>query len=416
MNPYIAILIAILLNSSLGFAQTLDGYFKIAAENNPGLQAVYNEYEAALQKVPQVSTLPDPTFSFGYFISPVETRVGPQQAKFSLTQMFPWFGTLKAQGDAAVLMAEAKFQNFIDARNKLFFRMASAYYPLYELNDWISIEQENISILESYKNISTQKFENGTGTMVDVLRVDIMLKDAQTKLSILSDKEKPLLTTFNRLLNRPENEIVLISDSLEAENLSEYIRKDSLIDANPNLKALDLKVQAGKAAGIAAQKQGLPKIGLGLDYVIVGERSDITLTDNGKDIFMPMVSVSIPIFRKKYTASVKEAQLMQESYANQKQEVTNTLISEYELVWFQVQQQLQLLALYEQQVQTSQQSLNLLYASYGNSGKEFEEVLRMQQQLLKYRKMSATALTQYQVAVAKINYITSKTYYDEPNR
>ncbi len=416
MKPYLVILMAMLLCSSLGFAQTLDDYFKIAAENNPGLQAVYNEYEAALQKVPQVSTLPDPTFSFGYFISPVETRVGPQQAKFSLTQMFPWFGTLKAQGDAAVLMAEAKFQNFIDARNKLFFRVASAYYPLYELNDWISIEQENISILESYKNISTQKFESGTGTMVDVLRVDIMLKDAQTNLNILRDKERPLIIAFNRLLNRSGNEIVEISNSMKAETPADNFGKDSLIASNPLLKALDLKREANKGAELAARKQGLPKLGVGLDYVMVGERNDMVIPDNGKDILMPMVSVSIPIFRGKYNAAVKEAQLMQESYTNQKQEVTNMLISEYEMVWFQVQQQLQLLSLYEQQVQTSQQSLNLLYASYGNSGKEFEEVLRMQQQLLKYRKMSATALTQYQVAVAKMNYITSKTYYDEPNR
>jgi outer membrane protein TolC len=406
----------LLLCSSLGFAQTQDDYFKIAAENNPGLQAVYNEYEATLQKVPQVSSLPDPTFSFGYFISPVETRVGPQQAKFSLTQMFPWFGTLKAQGDAAVLMADAKFQNFIDARNKLFFQVASAYYPLYELNDWIRIEQDNISILETYKTIATKKFEAGSGSMADVLRVDIMLKDAQTNLNILRDKEKPLVTTFNKLLNRSGNEIVEISNSLKAETPADNFRKDSLIASNPKLKALDLKREANKGAELAARKQGLPKLGVGLDYVMVGERNDMVIPDNGKDILMPMVSVSIPIFRGKYNASVKEAQLMQESYTNQKQEVTNMLISEYEMVWFQVQQQLQLLSLYEQQVQTSQQLLNLLYASYGNSGKEFEEVLRMQQQLLKYRKMSATALTQYQVAVAKINYITSKTYYDEPNR
>ena len=410
MRKYIAILIAMLFYSSLSFAQTLEDYYKIAAENNPGLQAMYKEYEAALQKVPQVSTLPDPTFSFGYFISPVETRVGPQQAKFSLTQMFPWFGTLKAQGDAAALMAEAKFQNFIDARNKLFLQVASAYYPLYELKDWIRIEQENISILESYKTIANQKFKNGKGSMVDVLRVDIMLKDAQTNLSILRDKEKPLLTSFNKLLNRPETDLVPINDSLKAETLAENFRKDSLIAANPKLKALDLKFQSVEAAELAAQKQGLPKLGVGLDYVMVGERVDVSIPDNGKNVFMPMVSVSIPIFRAKYRASVKEAQLMQESYTLQKQEVANSLISEYETAWFQVQQQLQLLSLYDEQIQTTQQSLNLLFTSYGNSGKEFEEVLRMQQQLLKYRKMSASALTQYQISVERINYLTSKTY------
>ncbi len=409
MIRYIAILIATLLFSSLSFAQTLDDYFKIAAENNPGLQAMHKEYEAALQKVPQVSTLPDPTFSLGYFISPVETRVGPQQAKFSLTQMFPWFGTLKAQGNVAALMAEAKFQNFIDARNRLYFQVASAYYPLYELKDFVRIEQENISILESYKTIATQKFKNGTGTMVDVLRVDIMLKDAQTNLSILRDKEKPLLTTLNKLLNRSENEPVQISDTLKSVILLDNYRKDSLIVANPKLKALDLKLQASQAAEIVAQKQGLPKLGIGLDYVLVGERTDISMPDNGKNVLMPMVSISIPIFRAKYNASVKESQLMQESYTLQKQEVTNTLFSEYEMVWFQVQQQLQLISLYQQQIQTSQQSLNLLFTSYGNSGKEFEEALRMQQQLLKYQKMSATALVQYHIAVERINYLTSKS-------
>ncbi|HRX69341.1 MAG TPA: TolC family protein [Tenuifilaceae bacterium] len=410
MIRYIAILIATLLFSSLSFAQTLDDYFKIAAENNPGLQAMHKEYEAALQKVPQVSTLPDPTFSLGYFISPVETRVGPQQAKFSLTQMFPWFGTLKAQGNVAALMAEAKFQNFIDARNRLYFQVASAYYPLYELKDFVRIEQENISILESYKTIATQKFKNGTGTMVDLLRVDIMLKDAQTNLSILRDKEKPLLTTLNKLLNRSENEPVQISDTLKSVILLDNYRKDSLIVANPKLKALDLKLQASQAAEIVAQKQGLPKLGIGLDYVLVGERTDISMPDNGKNVLMPMVSISIPIFRAKYNASVKESQRMQESYTLQKQEVTNTLFSEYEMVLFQVQQQLQLISLYQQQIQTSQQSLNLLFTSYGNSGKEFEEALRMQQQLLKYQKMSATALVQYHIAVEKINYITSKSY------
>lgn len=410
MKNHIATLLAMLLCSSMSFAQTLDDYFKIAAENNPGLQAVYKEYEVALQKVPQVSSLPDPTFSFGYFISPVETRVGPQQAKFSLTQIFPWFGTLKAQNKAATLLAEAKFQSFIDARNKLYLQVASAYYPLYELKEWILIEQENIRILESYKTIANQNFKNGKGTMVDVLRVDIMLKEAQTNLEILQQKNKPLITNFNKLLNRPENETVLINDSLSAEILSNNFRKDSLIAANPTLKALEVKLQASKAAELAVQKQGLPKLGVGFDYVIVGERTDMVVPDNGKDILMPMVSVSIPIFRGKYNASVKEAQLMQESYTHQKQEVANSLISEYEMVWFQVQQQLQLLSLYEQQIETSQQSLNLLITSYGNSGKEFEEVLRMQQQLLKYRKMSATAITQYQIAVAKINYLTSKGY------
>ena len=404
------VVIILLTLSFAANAQTLEDYFQIAAENNPGLQAKYKDFEAALQKVPQVSSLPDPTFSFGYFISPVETRVGPQRAKFSLSQMFPWFGTLAAKADAASLMAEAKYQAFLDARNRLYYRVSEAYYPLIELKRLKAIEQQNIEILQSYKTIANSKFKNGVSPMTDVLRVDIMLKDAQTNLGILNKKVKPLLTIFNNLLNRDENEDVVLQDTMSMEELPENFRRDSLLTNNPMLNAIDLKQQASEKSELAAQRQGLPSFGVGLDYALVGKRTDMDVADNGKNAFMPMVSVSIPIFRKKYRAAEKEAQLMQEQYSFQKEETINSLTSGYESIWFQIQQQNDLIDLYEAQILETEQTLNLLFSAYGNSGQDFEEVLRMQQQLLKYEKMKAMAETQYQTALAKLNYITAKTY------
>lgn len=403
------IIALLLLFSCLGLqAQTLEDYFKIASDNNPDLLSQYKEFEAALEKVPQVSTLPDPSISFGYFISPVETRVGPQNARFSLTQMFPWFGTLKAQGNAATLMAEARYQSFLDAKNKLYFEISTAYFPLYELREWMKIEEGNIAILESYKAISNSKFKNGNGTLVDVLRVDIMLKEAVTNLGILNKKEMPLLASFNKLLNRNEIEPVIIADTIEIDPLSLGNSKDSLVVDHPLLNSLELKIKASEASEYAAIKQGLPRFGLGLDYVMVGERTDMALPDNGKDVLMPMVTVSLPIFRGKYKAAVKESQLMQESYSLQKTETTNSLNSNYEMALFDIRQQTDLISLFDQQISESEQVLNLLFTSYGNSGKDFEEVLRMQQQLLKYDRLKITALSQYRIAQAKLNYITAK--------
>ena len=334
-------------------------------------------------------------------------------ARFSLSQMFPWFGTLKAQGDAATLMAEAKYQSFLDAQNKLYYDVSAAYFPLYELQEWIKIEERNVAILESYKTITNSKFKNGAGTMVDVLRVDIMLKESQTNLKILNKKSTPLLALFNKLLNRGELEPVIISDTLVIDPMSLAYAKDSLVVNHPLLNALELRIKAGEASERAANKQGLPKLGIGLDYIMVGERTDLapgvaTPPDNGKDAIMPMVSVTLPIFRRKYRAAVKEAQLMQESYTLQKTEVTNSLNSNYEMVLFDIRQQTDLISLFDQQIMESEQALNLLFRSYSNSGKDFEEVLRMQQQLLKYDKLKISALAQYQIAVAKLNYITAK--------
>jgi len=391
-----------------GSAQTLEEYFQIAAENNPGLEAKYKAFEAALERIPQANSLQDPTFSFGYFISPVETRVGPQRARFSLTQMFPWFGTLKASGDVAALNAEAQYQVFLDARNKLYYQVATAYYPLYELDKWIVLESENAEILKSYKTIATTRFENDQGTLVDVLRVDIMLKDALTNLEILRKKKQPLVTSFNKLLNREEYADVVVTDSLMATDLA--INRDSLLANNPVLDELEIRLEASKKQEVLAEKQGLPKLGVGLDYLIVSERSDMSVPDNGQNALMPMVTVGIPIFRGKYKSARKEAQLMQDSYSLQKEDRINQLISGYEIADFDRVKQMELLQLYDEQIAETQQVLNLLLSAYGNSGTEFEEVLRTQQQLLKYKKMKATAMMDYHVAVAKLNYLTAKKY------
>ena len=123
---------------------------------------------------------------------------------------------------------------------------------------------------------------------------------------------------------------------------------------------------------------------------------------------MPMVTLSLPIYRGRYKSAQKEARLMRESYTLQKEDVSNRLMSSYDMIWFEIQKQAELNALYDEQIQASEQSLHLLFTAYGNSGNDFEEVLRMQQQILKYKKMKASTLTEYYTAIAELDYLTSK--------
>lgn len=403
----------ILIISLLFFAfnakgQSINDYFIIAAENNPELKAKYKEFEASMQRIPQVSSLPDPNLSMGYFISPVETRLGPQNLRFSLSQMFPWFGTLKAQKNAATLMAESKYQAFLNTKNQLFSQVAAVYYPLYELVKLQNIEQENIKILESYKKIANAKFENGKGNLVDVLRVDIMMKDAQTNLEILNKKEPALTSWLNSILNQKYDEKIVVAQEMEVIELPLEYRKDS-IATNPLLQELELKKQASEVAVEVARKQGFPKLGLGLDYVLVGKGMN-NFPDSGKDIIMPMVTFSLPIFRKKYNAATNEAKLMQESYSFQKEAYENKLNGTYYKLIFELEKERDLLKLYEGQVLTLSKSLNLLLAYYSNANKDFEEVLRMQQELLKYKKMQLSSISTFYIKLAELDYLTAKQF------
>lgn len=405
-NVIILLLIGLQLEAK---AQMPKQYLQQAATNNPILKAKYAAFEAAMQRAARSNALPDPMLSFGYFIMPVETRVGPQRARFSLSQMFPWFGTLAAKKDMMTLQAEAKYQEFLDARNEVYYEVKKAWYPLYENKQILRLQEENIEILKTYKRLATTAFKNGKGSLSDALRTDIMIDMAATDIQLLKQQQKPLLVRFNTIINRPDTAAVIITGFLPAPIFSIDYRMDSLLYANPVLNAFDLRLQSARAEEKLVKKQGLPKFGIGMDYVIVGQRNDVTTLGNGNDVLMPMVSMSLPIFRGKYKSAIKEAQYTQDAISAKKQAFINELLSKYANAEYQLNKARELIKLYDQQIVTIKQVTDLLLTDYSNSGKNYEEVLRVQQQLLKYKVAKVKAIRDYYTAFAQLDYITSKS-------
>jgi hypothetical protein len=110
-------------------ASGLNNYLAYAALANPQLEAAFNRWKAALEMVTQAHTLPDPRFNYGYFIQEVETRVGPQEQRPGLSQMFPWFGKLKLRSEAAREGTNAALQQYEAAKLKLFDEVKWCYEP-----------------------------------------------------------------------------------------------------------------------------------------------------------------------------------------------------------------------------------------------------------------------------------------------
>lgn len=403
------VLLAVIGFHSTSVGQSLQNYCEQAAKNNPGLLAKYAVFEAALTRTSQVNALPDPSLSLGVFVSPVETRVGPQRARISLTQMFPWFGTLADKENAAALKAEAAYQEFINARGELFYKVAAAYYPLYEQEELVQLERNNIEILNSYKKLGTIQYENGKGAMTDVLRVDILLNEANIRLDLLEEIKFPLAAAFNRILNRPDSTPINLPDSLPFTPYSNEQLADSTFQNHPTISKLQKLEQASLANKEVARKMGYPSFGVGLDYAIVSKRDDMNLTDNGKDIIMPMVSLSIPVYRNKIVAAQKEAELTAKSFQQQQQEATNQLQIQYQWAVYRAMKKTDLLNLYKRQIEESKRIERLLTVAYGNSDQDFEEVLRIQQQVLQYERLYITTLTELCTTMAEIDYLTTKT-------
>lgn len=396
-------ILILLVHISAG-AQTLEEYLSMATDSNPGLKAKFLSYMAALEKVPQTAALPDPEVSFGYFVSPIETRVGAQEARFSAMQMFPWFGTLGAKKSVSVEIAKAKYDLFEQSRMDLIYQVKETYYALYELEKSTQITKRNLEILETYETLATTKFETGTGSMVDVLRIQMEIAELENSLLLFEDKHVPLTTAFNQYLNRDPNIKVVLSDTMEVIELmlNKKSLNDSILLQNEQLKSIDHMQKASEYSEKVAKKMGAPSLGLGLNYVIVSERTDVNVPNNGQDAFMPLISLKIPIYRRKYKAMKREASLNQQTWKNMGIEQRNLLQTQLEMAWVEYSDAGRRISLYQHQSETADQTQDILIEAYGTDGKDFEEILRVQRMLLQYELKIIKAMKDKNTAVAKI--------------
>lgn len=384
-----------------------EDYARTAMENNPGLKARHADYQAALQRVDQAGVLPDPDVSFGYVIAPDESTSEPMKLRFAISQMFPWIGTLKAENEVSHLTAQAGFHQYLAARDTLYYEVAAAYYPLLELMVYRQLERENKELMGTYKAMALARYENGTGSMAEVLQADIRLKDTETALDILDIKETALLTVFNKLLNRNPDEPVAFDSEPGSEPLPDIPGFQTPFSENPSLKAYELNVKAGEARERAVVKQSYPRFGIGLSYELAVENPD------AGDEVMAEISMSLPIFRKKYRASINEARFMRQSAAHEKEDLLNTLEARYAMTRFDMEQQRRMVSLYERQIQTLSQALDLRVTGYANTGKGFEDLLDTRSQLVDYGKMKVSAEIRYRMELARLNTLTGRTYGNE---
>jgi outer membrane protein TolC len=453
-----------------GLSQSLEEYLRIAAENNPELKAYFNEYLAAMEKVPQVGALPDPELSMGIFIQPMERFMGNQQADIQLMQTFPWFGMLKTQKDEASKMALARYELFRDARNSLFFQVKATWYELYRLEEEIRITEENLEILKQYERLALIRFQSaGTGGgssssgmsgnatmssgnstsstsstggmggsmnsgstsknsaksnssmnssasmgegksgMSDVLRVRIEIKELENTLALLRDSRVPLVAEFNQLLNRNFDERVSPVDSLTdtALPLERLAILDSITQNNPMLKMLDAEEQAYEAQKKIARLEGRPMLGAGVNYIPFSPRIEDGMPMGGNDMVMPMVRLTIPIYRKKYNALQKEAELRQLAVQQRRENTVNQLSTQWSSAMRDLDDANRRTRLYREQTDLAKQTLNLLMTSYATDGKDFEEVLRIQQQLLDYQLSLITAIADQHTTIATLEKLAA---------
>nr|WP_321232367.1 TolC family protein [uncultured Psychroserpens sp.] len=403
-RPYI--ILFTLSMFSFSNAQQLDILIDEALTNNPEIQTFELKYQVAKEKVNEANTLPNTQLGVGYFVSEPETRTGAQRFKISAKQMLPSFGAITARENYINALADAVYEDITIVKRKLVASVSQSYYNLYAIKEKQVVLDENIELLKTYEELALTSVEVGKASAVDVLRLQMRQNELEQLKQVLEQNYLAELTTFNKLLNRDKNTEVIIVNGLVMPFESELINSDNLA-LHPELLKYDKLYTSVEQSELLNQKESNPMLGFGLDYIAVSERPNIDFSDNGKDIIMPMVNVSIPIFNNKYKSKSKQNELKQQEILAQKESRLNTLET---LLDKAIKSSNSSRISYDTQTKNLKQAKDaetILVKSYETGIIDFNDVLDVQELQLKFQMNQIESIKNYYLQRTIINYLTN---------
>lgn len=292
----------------------LQSYIEAALESNPALEEALARYRGALQKVPQVTSLPDPMLSFTQFLRNPETRVGPQLNTLMLTQKFPWFGKLDLKGRVVFKEAAARYQVYRAGEREIIARVKRAFYDLSYVDRAAEISQEDQLLLEHYEELAQIRYSTGQGLQQAVIKIQAEITKIINRLKILDQQRVSLVARLNTLMDRSPEEplptvgpLALPQMTLNLEELYDLGERN-----RQELKAVMARIEKSEQSIDLAKKDYWPNVTLSAGMINVGGRNDpagllLPPPDNGKNAYSFSVGINIPIRRDKYNAGVLEA-------------------------------------------------------------------------------------------------------------
>lgn len=400
-----SILIGI-LTMGLTHAQTLESYIQQAETNNPEVQAFEIRYNISREKVLEADAFADTEVSAGVFVSEPETRTGAQKARFSVKQMIPWFGTITARENYANSLAEVDYLDIAITKRKLRLSVSQSYYRLYAIKEKQEVLNENIQLLKAYERLALTSVEVGKASAVDVLLLQIRQNELLEQKEVLMQEYLSERSVFNKLLNRESTLTLDLVDSLGI--VDEMEQPTSELELHPELEKYDRLYESVTQSELLNQKEANPNLGFGLDYIPVAERPGMDFSDNGKDILMPMVSLSIPIFNNKYKSRSVQNELRQDEINAQKtnrknllESILNTSMNNKEVARIRFNTQ-------TKNLNQARDAEEILIKNYETGTIDFNDVLDIQELQLKFQMNQIEAVKYYYSQMVVINYLTNQ--------
>lgn len=376
--------------------QQLETYIDEAIGNNPNIQAVEKQHAISTERISEVNTLPNTEFSGGYMVGDEMPMM--QQGEFSAMQMLPWFGTISAREKYATAMADADFVEIEIAKRKIAMDLSQSYYRLYEITKKQEVLDSNIQLLKVYEQMALTSVEVGQTSAVSVLRLQMRQNDLLERKLVLEQDYAAELTTFNKTMNRKEIAEISIVDTLTVPEKDIEIDFASL-SLHPELTKFEELNKVVSQADALNKKESAPDFGIGVEYMLYNE---------APNMLMPMVSVSIPIFNKKYKSISRQNKLRHEELDIQKQASENSLVAQLQTAVRSRNAARISLETQDKNLKQAQNATEILFKNYETGTIDFREVLDVQELQLQFQLNRIEAIGDYFKQTSIVDYFIGK--------
>ncbi len=341
---FIVLIAVLLLGSNLSFSEEkgekrviLSEIILEALDNNPQVKAAYGEWQAALEKIPQAKSLPDPMIGYARFGSSVETRLGPQRNKLSLSQQIPFFGKLSLKGKIAQHGASVIEEQYNKVKADVSLNVKEAYFSLYWFDKVIRISQEEKEVLKRLARIAQKKYETGKANQQDVLKIQLEVSKVEDKILRLKQGRQAVVTKLNSLLNRPPDssfgeveEPRTSPFEIEIERLYQLAQ-----ERRPELKKAENLIEKNQVSLKLTKKNYYPDFRIMFDYIDIGGGTT-THPKDGRNAWMGSIGINIPIWRKKLRAAEAEAALQLKASQEKHTDIKNKTLSSVNELYHEV--------------------------------------------------------------------------------
>jgi len=389
-----------------------DDYVRYALYHSPAVEAAYQRWLAASERLPQVGALPDPRLNFGFFLDEVETRTGPQQARLGVSQSFPWPGLLEGREDAAALAARAAWRRFEAERLAVTERVVSTLHELAYLDAAARITRDNLDLLESFEEVVRARYRVGTGSHPELTRVHVELGQLEDRLAQLRAMRPAYVAELNAALNRPtEASVPALPElpgrvaSVDGTELAARARA-----SNPTLLALDEEGLEQRIRSDVAGLEGRPDFTVGLDYIVTGEAGDRSIAESGDDPILLSFGITLPLWRDKYDAGVREATARRLAVSHQRADEGNRIAAAIQRAWFEHTDGDRRVRLYEDTlIPKAEESLRASLTGFRAGETGFLDLLDTERTLLEFALAAERARADRGRALARLNRLVGQT-------